>query len=240
MHITHHIKNAKSKLLQGSLSQNSYYNILTNLIISTLDSHSVCIDVGCYRGSILDKLVRNSPSGIFFAFEPIPYLYHSLQTRYSKYSNVTIFDVALSNKNGFTEFQYVISNPPYSGIKKRKYKNPNEKVLQTVVKTRCLDDVIDLKLPIAFMKIDVEGGEYHVIKGGINTIKKHKPLIVFEHGLGAANYYDVTPDMMYDLLTWAGLRLALLDDWLISGTPLTKDAFCRQYYRELNYYFLAY
>ena len=31
-----------------------------------------------------------------------------------------------------------------------------------------------------FIKIDVEGYEEHVINGGINTIKKYKPIIVLE------------------------------------------------------------
>lgn len=48
------------------------------------------------------------------------------------------------------------------------------------VKTIAVDD-IDFKLPVSFIKIDVEGGELFVLKGLINTIKKYRMPIIFEY-----------------------------------------------------------
>ena len=41
-----------------------------------------------------------------------------------------------------------------------------------------LDDVI--RRPVDLIKIDVEGLEMSVLRGGIKTIKQHKPRILFE------------------------------------------------------------
>jgi len=49
------------------------------------------------------------------------------------------------------------------------------------VNTIKIDD-IDFKVPISFMKIDIEGGELFALKGAINTITKHRMPIIFEYG----------------------------------------------------------
>jgi hypothetical protein len=68
------------------------------------------------------------------------------------------------------------------------------------------------------MKVDVEGAELQVFKGTVQTIKRSRPLIVFEHGLGAADYCGTAPEILYDLLGGdCGLRLFLMEDWLESS-----------------------
>jgi FkbM family methyltransferase len=42
---------------------------------------------------------------------------------------------------------------------------------------------------INFIKIDVEGMEYEVIKGGIGTIEKHKPILYYETGLTEKGFW---------------------------------------------------
>ena len=46
-----------------------------------------------------------------------------------------------------------------------------------------------MNLPgLDYIKIDVEGAEGLVIRGGVETIKKYKPVVVFEH-----NYVTIDP-----------------------------------------------
>ena len=48
-------------------------NELTFAVIRRYLQHdSVCIDVGCHKGNILDVMIDQCPSGSFYAFEPIP------------------------------------------------------------------------------------------------------------------------------------------------------------------------
>ena len=44
-----------------------------------------------------------------------------------------------------------------------------------------VDDVLDKEDKIGLIKMDVEGHEWFVLKGAEKTIKKNKPIIIFEH-----------------------------------------------------------
>jgi hypothetical protein len=81
-----------------------------------------------------------------------------------------------------------------------------------------------------------------VFKGAIETIKNSRPVIVFEHGLGAADYYGTRSENIYDLLAvQCGLRLFLMAEWLESNgrASLGREAFCEQFSSGNNFYFMA-
>ncbi len=78
--------------------------------------------------------------------------------------------------------------------------------------TETLDGTLPAGYVPALIKIDVEGAERLVIEGAIETISKYKPIVVFEHGKVAADYYDTQPSHIYELLhDEAGLRIFDLD-----------------------------
>lgn len=205
-----------------------------------LNDKSNCIDVGCNVGAFFDVILKLSPNGTHLAFEPIPDLCRTLKDRYSRYSNVAIYSCALSDTTGEMSFQHVTTNKAYSGLKKRRYDRPNESIEEIKVHTERLDNIIPKDYHVSFMKIDVEGAELQVLRGAIHTIRKYKPLIVFEHGLGAADYYGTTPGDVYDLLTnECGLHISLMTDWMKGGDVLTRQAFSDQFNSGSNYYFMA-
>ena len=49
--------------------------------------------------------------------------------------------------------------------------------------------------------MDIEGGEYEAIKGGLKTILRGKPVIVFDASRESTGQYGVNPDDFYRLLT---------------------------------------
>jgi hypothetical protein len=125
-------------------------------------------------------------------------------------------------------------------MKKRKYDKPNETVEEIRVTMTRLDDIVSKDLPIHFIKIDVEGAELQVMRGAMSTIRKYKPTIVFEHGLGAADCYGTTPEDIYDLLaTQCDLRISLMTRWLSGKEPLSRKEFSEEFNSGRNYYFMA-
>ncbi len=50
------------------------------------------------------------------------------------------------------------------------------------------------------MKVDVEGAEQQVFQGALETLKRTRPLIVFEHTLAGSSAYDTGPRDLYALL----------------------------------------
>lgn len=221
------------------LTKNHKYDLYTKRVLkSYLKPNSNCIDVGCYKGEILDLFIQYAPQGNHLAFEPIEANFKQLEQDYSKYQNVELFNCALSNSEGISEFQYVRSNPSYSGLKRRSY--VRDETIETVhVKTRILDGVVKNKR-IDCIKIDVEGAEYLVLEGAKQTILAHQPLIVFEHGKGASEYYGYSSGKLFDLFQGLNLKVYTFDSFFNSKKPLSKDEFVIQFEDQLNYYFIAY
>jgi FkbM family methyltransferase len=231
------------KIIKGipiSFTKNQKYDRQTELIIKKICSvSSNCVDVGCHKGEVFDLFLKYAPSGIHFGFEPIPIMYEKLKIKYHG-SQSQIFELALSNEVGKTNFNYVISNPAYSGIKKRAYDKNDEIDQQIIVETDLLDNLIPENIKIDLIKIDVEGAELLVLEGAIRTIKTSRPIVIFEHGLGASEFYNSTPDKIYNLFTECNMKVSSMKSWLDSKTNFTLEEFKKRYDQKLDYYFIAY
>ena len=228
------------KKIPIAFTQNQRYDAQTKQIINRVCKRdSNCIDIGCHAGEVLDIIRKAAPEGKHFGFEPLPHLYNALKTKY-KNTSCIISDVALSNVTGVTTFNYVISNPAYSGLKKRKYDRAGELDTTIDVVTEKLDDVIPTETKIDFIKIDVEGGEYLVLEGAIKCLKKNKPIVIFEFGSSAWEIYKTSPAQLFNLLTGCGLKVSLMARWLKNENAFSLKEFEEECYSERNYYFIAY
>ncbi|MBO0795235.1 MAG: FkbM family methyltransferase, partial [Ktedonobacteraceae bacterium] len=128
-----------------------------------------------------------------------------------RFPMVDVRQAAVSNNDGEARYVYVKNAPAESGFREKMYSrsSPLEKItVRTEVLDKCLpDDYVP-----ALIKIDVEGAERQVIEGAIETIHRHKPIVLFEHGQGSAAYYDTQPSHIYDLLcNQAGMHIFDLD-----------------------------
>jgi FkbM family methyltransferase len=206
------------------------------IMAEVLDPGSNCIDVGCHEGVLLEQMVRRAPRGAHLAFEPIPEYATALQQRFP---DVEVKQVALSDTPGEAEFNFVASNPGYSGLRQRDYPRPNEEIRKIRVQTARLDDVRPAGRAVKLMKVDVEGGELHVFRGARRLLHEQKPIVIFEHGRGAAEHYGASPEMIWDLLVEeCGMRISLLRSFLRGKRPLTREGLVAQFGGK-NYNFVA-
>jgi hypothetical protein len=79
-------------------------------------------------------------------------LYRGLAESFAGFPGLLINDCALSDKAGTARFQHVVSNPGYSGFRRRIYCRPSERVREISVKTETLDRLAPGKMPIHFIK----------------------------------------------------------------------------------------
>lgn len=228
------------RLLLGAIDKNQFYDVLAYEIMKRcLGRRSVCVDVGCHNGSFLRWMMELAPEGTFYAFEPLPELYKNLTASFPL-PQIKMFNLALSNQSGVVTFNHVMSNPAYSGLRKRRYDRPSETDCTISVSTDLLDNIVEEQDDIDFIKIDVEGAELQVLQGAVGIVRRCRPIIVFEHGVGAADCYGTRPEHVYDLLCGdCGLKISLLEDWLSGRRPLSRDGFQEQFDKGLNYYFVA-
>jgi FkbM family methyltransferase len=178
------------------------------LLALCLKSDSNCIDVGSYHGSVLAEMVRMAPKGSHIAYEPLPNLCVELANRFR---TVQVRCAALSNVDGDGSFTFVKNLPSFSGLRQTRYSQVPE-IETIIVRTERLDDHLPEGYAPSLIKIDVEGAERLVLEGAIRTLTTHRPIVVFEHGKGGAEYYDTKPADIFGLLCGdAGLRLFDLD-----------------------------
>lgn len=220
------------------VTQNMKYDRLTNKILKKeLSKNSNCIDVGAHKGEILDLFIKYAPNGNHSAFEPIPSFFNALK---SKYISQEVYPFALSEKSGQTTFQFVKNAPAYSGIKQRKYAVKNPEIEKINVEMKALDEVISSDKKIDLIKIDVEGGEFDVLKGAKKTILKNAPIIIFECGKGASEFYGTTPDTIYNFVTKElNLEISTLESFLSNKKSLSSNSFSDFYTNGSEYYFVA-
>lgn len=229
------------KKIPINFTKNQQYDAQTKKVIQIVCSRdSCCIDVGAHKGEVMDIILKYAPNGIHYAFEPIPVMYESLVVKYSGVKHCNVVGIALNNEKGVASFNYVVSNPSYSGLVKRKYDRPDEKDTTIEVETDLLDNVLPDDYKPTLIKIDVEGGELRVLEGAKSIIAKTKPVIIFEHGIGASDMYGATPEQVFTLLADCGLRISTMKRWLKNRPCFTKDEFSRCYSRQEDYYFIAY
>jgi len=226
--------------LHLDLTKNLEYDRLTKKIIkSVVHKNSNCIDVGCHKGEILDEIIYSAPSANHFACEPIPVFYENLKTKYKNYQNIKFFAVALADKNGTATFNYVKNAPAYSGLNKREYAHKQPDIQEIFVEIKRLDDLISEDTKIDFIKIDVEGAELGVLMGAQRIINSNKPIIIFESGIGASDFYGTTPEKVFDFFeSDVNMNVSLLKGFL-ENKILTRADFIGVYNSKEEYSFVA-
>ncbi len=207
------------------------------IINKVCDIKSVCVDVGANKGRILQMMINAAPGATHIAYEPLPKMYNLLIRKFA--SAARIYKIALTDEKGISPFYHTLEDTAYSGMRKRDY--PKKFHLEKLdVATDKMDSLIDEDIKVALIKIDVEGAEYKVIKGATETIKRCKPVVIFEFGLGGSEEFDVSPQMMWDYFTKTlNYRIYTLKGFLKDGKHIERKKFVDIYTKGNIFYFAA-
>ncbi len=158
--------------------------ISTQIVKKTLQRGMVCLDIGAnigYYVTLESKMIGDE--GKIIAIEPSPlnfdYLKRNMMLQTTK--NIEVFNFAAGDKIGQINF-VMDENESNSGrvISDDEAKKWSGPVTKLPVKT--IDSFLEeIKIDkIDFLRMDVEGYEYHIFQGMKNTIKKSKPIIQIE------------------------------------------------------------
>jgi FkbM family methyltransferase len=158
----------------------------------------------------------------------------------SRFPDVTVHAVALGEQSGSLEFQEVVDAPALSGFAQGDLGNTHQ-VRRHQVMVKRLDDVLPPDKRVDFIKIDVEGAELGVLKGAIETIRRCRPVLLFEHQKSSAtrtgaDTYGVTPAQVHAFVSnELGYRLFDID----GRGPLSSSEFEQIVTLETNRNFVA-
>lgn len=228
------------RFLHLDITKNLEYDRLTVKILKQcLSQNSNCVDVGCHKGEILETILQLSPNGQHYAFEPIPEFHEYLVRTFG--NRATILPYALADVEGITNFHHVRNAPAYSGINKRRYDIDSPDIEELTVELKTLDQVIPEDLRIDLIKIDVEGAELGVLRGAKHILSQWHPVVIFECGLGASDFYGTGPEDVFNFLSVeCGLRINTLKNYLNKTASLRKEQFAELFNNNSEYYFIAF
>jgi len=166
-----------SRISPGSLDDESRYKWVQALGINTV------IDVGSSKGNASRQFHKIFPDALIYAFEPLSDCFELTQKKMAGVPGFRAFNVALSDISGNS----TIFRSSYSGassllkmaqLQKNLFPHvAGEKV--EPIKTDTLDNILANQnlTDNILIKMDVQGLEDRVIKGGLNIFKRAKIVI---------------------------------------------------------------
>ena len=196
-----------------------------------LQENSNCLDIGSFFGWHSLEMSRLCPNGRIYAFEPRKESFELLirNTCNNNITNVTGFNMALGNTNNkqclydnstessfknFGDCFLRLSVNPDKEFEKETYiwkGSMNIKVKKEMVYCRKLD-TLDLKNKIDFIKMDVQGMELEVLKGGEKSIfELNRPVIDIELEDECLTWYNITSKDIIDYIKSHRYEIFLLD-----------------------------
>ena len=170
---------------------------------------SNCVDVGANQGEMLEEFTRLAPHGTHIAFEPLPHQAASLRKRFP---GITVNEMAVSDQSGETTFFHTLGDDAYSGLKRTNGAPRITGVQEIKVTLTRLDNALPKNYMVDLLKIDVEGAELAVLRGGKATLARCRPIVIFEFQKERAVSYGDSPKPYFDLLcTELGYTLFRVD-----------------------------
>ncbi len=156
--------------------------------INLLPNDGILLDIGANIGITSVAAARLRPNIDIFSIEPMPDNIRALRkvVAFFRIKSIKIYQVALGDKNGVVKMVMPThENVRCQGlshvIKDQSVQHESGNVFD--VQIQQLDDfdpVQNVTKKIVALKIDVENYEYFVIKGGLQIIQKHRPLLYIE------------------------------------------------------------
>lgn len=154
----------------------------------------VFLDIGANRGNtILSMLSFPGFENEIIGFEPNPLVYQKIKTnKFLQHDRVSVLNYGLGSKDetltlyipfykkwmfdGLASFSF---QEAHDWLVSRlwNFKEEKLKVEQIKCEVKKLDD---FKTNPYFIKIDVQGFELQVLKGGVETITAHRPILLIE------------------------------------------------------------
>lgn len=159
-----------------------YHPLYDNLLYKY--NFETIIDIGANDGQFAEEIHQKLPGAAIYSFEPIESVYKKLMVNMRNVSNFKAFNVGLGEKSEKTTINKSSFSPSSSLLRmatlhKKLYPKSAE-IIEETAQIETLDNFleqIDFRGNL-LIKIDVQGYEDKVIKGGKKTFERARMLIV--------------------------------------------------------------
>jgi FkbM family methyltransferase len=142
------------------------------------------LDIGSNTGQFALALNAVLPKAKIYSFEPIPECFEGLQKSIQGISNMQAFNVGVGNSSGNLSFERSKNSLSSSfrkmtDVHKLAFPNTseNETITVAIEKLDSIAEKLEILDPL-LAKIDVQGFEDQVLKGGSKTVQRAKMVII--------------------------------------------------------------
>jgi FkbM family methyltransferase len=189
-----------------------YEEWTSSLALGALRTGDVAIDVGAHVG-LFSTLFRLGvgPSGSVYGFEPMPETYRRFlrNVMYNRFTNVLPLQLAVSEQSGNALFHIDLENEGESSLLRR----PEEDSCN--VQVTSLDEIFCDALPKRprVLKIDAEGVEPSILRGGSRLFETHAPdLVICEYNRGLLLAAGASEWILRDFFRDRGYACAVINN----------------------------
>lgn len=177
--------NKNAVQLKESLDSQDYYYQTEGKRFQWLKEYNfkTIIDIGANEGQFAGKISFIFPEAHIHCFEPLNQDYNNLANKFKDRANFSIYNFGLGDANEEKKIFRNEYTPSSSLLEMLDLHKSNfdyaVKVEPEIIKLRLLDDVFpgDIPKPL-LIKIDVQGYEMHVLKGGEKAIRQADVCII--------------------------------------------------------------
>jgi FkbM family methyltransferase len=203
------------------------------IVIKLIENKFTVFDVGANVGWYAMNIAKIFEDIKIFAFEPVPKTFECLKKNIeiNEVQNIQIFNFGFSNKNEEFVFYYDPRNSGNASIANLSESN-NVETVECIIK-RMDDFVYEKGLTVDLIKCDVEGAELLVFQGGMETIKRCKPIIFTEMLRKWAKKFGYHPNDIINLFSHQGYRC-----FVVKHDRLVEFAEMNGQTVETNFFFL--
>jgi FkbM family methyltransferase len=177
-----------------------------DIALSYVTNFETAIDIGAHIG--ISVLHWEEKFNKIYAYEPMLDHFNCLIENTKNFSQIESFNYAISNSNAILKGTYrTLKNSGSFQLVDNDYQQPSKKLPRKLydIETHRLDEFSFNG--VGLIKIDVEGWELEVLKGAINTINKHRPVLLIEftggnskkslHKYNVDEYYEIINSLKY-------------------------------------------
>jgi FkbM family methyltransferase len=177
----------------------------------------VVLDIGANTGQFTKTIATLLPNATVYSFEPLPECFDKIQQIANTNTQIKAFNLGIGDSSGVLAFEKSAASVSSSFLKMsdtHKQAFPATSKSTTVeVKISKLDDIVkelDLGKSL-FVKIDVQGYEDKVLKGGTETIQKAKIIIIEVSFVTLYEFQPLFDDIYSVLKEWGFTYIGTLD-----------------------------
>ena len=215
-------------LVKGVTKQHHVW--MKYLLSKFINNESIILDIGGHSGQYAKLFSRLAPQGKIYSFEPgsYPLSILKLSVFLNQLQNVVVVSEGLGaapgklslvtplKENGVFRFGLA-----YMGVKENYKFTEVEEVPVTTIDKFAID--FGLK-SLDFIKIDVEGWEAQILRGGSKTIQRYRPTLLIEL---VASQLSRTGDDLEEiwamLMSWDYKPYVVIDDHNLNFHPIPRD-----------------